>query len=424
MTEPASADLLARMMELHPSEIDLSLDRTYRLLDALGRPQDRLPPVIHIAGTNGKGSTLAMIRAGLEAAGQRVHAYTSPHLVRFHERILLAGADISETALCALLERVLEANAGQPVTFFEATTCAALAAFAETPADALLLEVGMGGRMDTTNVVEAPRLTVITPVALDHQAFLGDTLPEIAGEKAGILKRRVPCVVARQQDEALDVIEARAARLGVPLLAHGQHWHAWEERGRLVFQDETGLLDLPLPALPGPHQIDNAGTALAALRQLGLPEAACEAALTQARWPARMQRLTRGPLREAAPQADLWLDGGHNAHAAEAIAATLRGLPERPTHIVFALLNNRDPRAFLQPLKGLVESVVTVPIAGEPNAADPSDLAEAALALGLPATEAPDIAAAVVKIADAQPGARILLCGSLYQAGDVLRENG
>ena len=423
MSTPDSAALLAQMMALHPSEIDLSLDRTFRLLEALGNPQHRLPPVIHIAGTNGKGSTLAMIRAGLEAAGQRVHTYTSPHLVRFHERIVLAGEEISEPALCDLLARTLAANASQPVTFFEATTCAAFAAYAETPADTLLLEVGMGGRMDTTNVVEVPRLTVITPVALDHQAFLGDTLAQIAGEKAGILKRGVPCVVGRQDGEALEVIEARAARLGVPLLAQGQHWHCWEERGRLVFQDETGLLDLPLPALAGPHQVDNAGAALAALRFLGLDEAACEAAMTDARWPARMQRLARGPLRDRAPQAELWLDGGHNPHASKAIATTLERLPKRPTHLVFAMLDNRDPAQFLAPLVRLAETVTAVPITGEPHSADPDDLAAAAHSLGLVATVADSVETAVCEIVARAPAARILICGSLYQAGAVLREN-
>ena len=424
MSARTSADLLTAMMALHPNEIDLSLDRTWRLLEALGRPQDRLPQVVHIAGTNGKGSTLAMIRAGLEAAGRRVHVYTSPHLVRFHERIHLAGQEISEPALCDLLARTLAANAGEAVTFFEATTCAAFLGFAEVPADVLLLEVGLGGRMDTTNVVTTPRLTVITPVALDHMEFLGETLAEIAGEKAGILKRGVPCVVGRQEDAAMEVIEARAARLNVPLLARGQHWHVWQERGRLVFQDETGLLDLPLPALPGPHQIENAGAALAALRALGHDEAACEGAMRNVRWPARMQRLTRGPLREAAPDAELWLDGGHNPHAAQAIAATLAGLPPRPTHLVFALLDNRSPADFLAPLLPHLAGLRAVSIPGEPKSTAPEVLAARARALGIQAEVAPDVPAAVAEIAGREPKARILICGSLYQAGGVLRENG
>ncbi|PTE20427.1 bifunctional folylpolyglutamate synthase/dihydrofolate synthase, partial [Cereibacter changlensis JA139] len=255
---PSSDVILERMMSLHPKVIDLTLDRVHRLLAALGHPERALPPVIHIAGTNGKGSTQAMIRAGLEASGDRVHAYTSPHLARFHERIRLAGELISEPALAALLDECVAANGPEEITFFEITTCAAFLAFARTPADFTLLEVGLGGRLDATNVVEKPRLTIITPVSVDHQQYLGETLPEIAGEKAGILKRGVPCVVGPQSPEGLKVIEARAARLGVPLLAHGQHWQVWTERGRLVFQDETGLLDLPLPNLPGPHQIQNA----------------------------------------------------------------------------------------------------------------------------------------------------------------------
>jgi len=250
---PQTSDvILTRLMSLHPKIIDLTLDRMYRLLETLGHPERNIPAVIHIAGTNGKGSTQAMIRAGLEAMGKTVHAYTSPHLARFHERIRLAGEIIPESTLAALLDECEAANDGMPITFFEITTCAALLAFARTKADYTLLEVGLGGRLDATNVIDRPALTIITPVSIDHQQYLGDTLEEIAGEKAGILKRGVPCVVGPQQDAGLAVIESRAARLGAPLLASGQHWHATEERGRLIFQDESGLLDLPLPNLPGP----------------------------------------------------------------------------------------------------------------------------------------------------------------------------
>ncbi|MFN5825545.1 MAG: bifunctional folylpolyglutamate synthase/dihydrofolate synthase, partial [Rhodobacterales bacterium] len=262
------------MTTLHPKVIDLTLDRVHRLLSALDHPERRIPPVIHIAGTNGKGSTLAMIRAGLEAAGQAVHAYTSPHLARFHERIRLAGTLISEPALAALLDECVTANGSDPVTFFEITTCAAFLAFARTPADWTLLEVGLGGRLDATNVIDTPRLTIITPVSLDHQQYLGDTVAQIAGEKAGIIKRMVPCVVGPQTEEGLAVIEARAARLGAPLLVFGQHWHIGEERGRMIYQDDTGLLEMPLPNLPGPHQVQNAGAAIAALRHLGFDGAA------------------------------------------------------------------------------------------------------------------------------------------------------
>ena len=411
-------------MALHPKIIDLTLDRVWRLLDALGHPERRLPPVVHVAGTNGKGSTLAMLRAGLEAEGGRVHAYTSPHLAWFHERIRLAGEIISEPALTALLDECYAANRGGTITFFEITTCAALLAFARTPADWTLLEVGLGGRLDATNVVETPRLTVITPVSIDHQQYLGETLAEIAFEKAGILKRGVPCVVGPQEEAALAVIERQAARLGAPLLVSGQHWHARSEAGRLVFQDETGLLDLPLPNLPGPHQIQNAGAALAGLRFLGAGEAACEAAVTRAFWPARMQRLRTGPLVLAAPQAEIWLDGGHNPAAGEALAATLAGMPARPTHLVVGMLNTKDIAGYLRPLAAHAESLTAISIPGEANTLPAGTTAAAAEAAGLQAGTAADAEAAVARIAAADPSARILICGSLYLAGSILRENG
>ncbi|WP_297341353.1 folylpolyglutamate synthase/dihydrofolate synthase family protein, partial [Pseudophaeobacter sp.] len=315
MTQPTSDAILARMLALHPKIIDLTLDRVWRLLERLDNPQDKLPPVIHLAGTNGKGSTQAMIRAGLEGWGKSVHAYTSPHLARFHERIRLAGELITEQHLTEVLDECYATNGDESITYFEITTVAALLAFARTAADYTLLEVGLGGRLDATNVIAQPALTVITPISIDHEQFLGDTLTKIATEKAGIIKRGVPVVVGPQPDEALEVIEATAARLGAPLIASGQQWHVSQERDRLVFQDERGLLDLPMPALLGAHQVQNAGAALAALRHLGAEEAACEAAMKQARWPARMQRLTSGPLVAAAGQAELWLDGGHNAAA-------------------------------------------------------------------------------------------------------------
>ncbi|NCQ24607.1 MAG: bifunctional folylpolyglutamate synthase/dihydrofolate synthase, partial [Roseovarius sp.] len=334
MTALQSDAILARMMALHPKIIDLTLDRVWRLLDRLGNPQNDLPPVIHIAGTNGKGSTQAMIRAGLEAADKRVHAYTSPHLARFHERIRLAGDLISEDHLTAVLDECYAANGADPITYFEITTCAAFLAMARTPADFTLLEVGLGGRLDATNVIDTPALTIITPISIDHEQYLGDTLAKIATEKAGILKRRVPCIVGPQEDEAMAVIEATARRLDAPLIAHGQHWHAFEERGRLIYQDETGLCDLPLPNLPGAHQIENAGAALAALRHLHMGEVAHEAAVTRAFWPARMQRLKTGPLVEAAAGAELWLDGGHNPAAGQALARHLASLPAKPTHLI------------------------------------------------------------------------------------------
>ncbi|NCU19274.1 bifunctional folylpolyglutamate synthase/dihydrofolate synthase [Candidatus Falkowbacteria bacterium] len=424
MMAAATDAILARLMGLHPKVIDLTLGRVQRLLAALGHPEATLPPVIHIAGTNGKGSNQAMIRAGLEARGDRVHAYTSPHLARFHERIRLAGALISEPALADLLDECEAANAGQPITFFEITTCAAFLAFARTPADWTLLEVGLGGRLDATNVVDRPRLTIITPVSIDHQQYLGETLPEIACEKAGILKRGVPCIVGPQDEAALDVIEARAARLGAPLLVHGQHWHVQADRGRLIYHDETGLLDLPLPNLPGPHQIQNAGVALAALRALGADAAACEAAVTRADWPARMQRLRQGPLVQAAGACELWLDGGHNPAGGAAVAATLAAMPARRTHLVVGMLNTKDIAGYLRPLAARAESLTAVSIPGEPNTLPAAVTAEAARATGINARTADSVAQAVAGIAAADPGARILICGSLYLAGRVLQDNG
>lgn len=424
MSQPSDV-ILTRLMALHPKVIDLTLDRVERLLAALGHPERALPPVIHIAGTNGKGSTQAMIRAALEAAGKRVHAYTSPHLARFHERIRVAGTLISEPDLTALLDECEAANGGHPITFFEITTCAAFLAFARSHADYTLLEVGLGGRLDATNVIDRPALTIITPVSIDHQQYLGETLPEIAAEKAGIIKRGVPVIVGPQQDEALDVIERQAARLGAPILAYGQHWHVSEEHGRLIYQDERGLLDLPLPNLPGPHQIQNAGAALAALRALDADEVACEAAVTRAEWPARMQRLRHGPLSDAAPEAELWLDGGHNPAGGEAVAATLARMSTRPTHLICGMLNTKDITAYLRPLAARADSLTAVSIPGEANTLPAEKTEAAARAAGFADTaQADSVAEALARIIRSQPRARVLICGSLYLAGQVLKENG
>jgi dihydrofolate synthase/folylpolyglutamate synthase len=393
-------------------------------LAALGHPERAVPPVIHLAGTNGKGSTQAMIRAGLEAGGDRVHAYTSPHLARFHERIRLAGELISEPALTALLDECVRVNGPDEITFFEITTCAAFLAFARTKADWTLLEVGLGGRLDATNVVEKPRLTIITPVSIDHQQYLGETLTEIAGEKAGIIKRGVPVIVGPQFEEGLAVIEAKAARLGAPVLAFGQHWNAFEDRGRLVYQDENGLLDLPLPCLPGAHQIQNAGAAIAALRALGRDETACEAAVTRAVWPARMQRLRQGPLVDAAPKVELWLDGGHNPAGGEAVAATLARMPKRETHLICGMLNTKDVTGYMVPLAPQVTRLHAVPIPGEKNTLPAEATRDAARTAGIEAVTAGSVAEALAGIAATTPDARVLICGSLYLAGTVLRENG
>ena len=417
--------ILEKLMRLHPKVIDLTLDRMWRLLDALGNPQNALPPVIHIAGTNGKGSTQAMIRAGLEAAGHSVHAYTSPHLARFHERIRLAGELITEEALAAVLDECRTINGDENITFFEVTTCAAMLAMSRTPADYTLLEVGLGGRLDATNVIPAPAVTIITPVSIDHEQFLGNTIAKIAAEKAGIIKRGVPCVVGPQHDDAMDVIEQTAARLGAPLLAYGQHWHVYQEHGRLVYQDETGLLDLPLPNLLGDHQIQNAGAAIAALRFLGKDESACEGAVTRAEWPARMQRLKTGPLVDLAGDAELWLDGGHNAAGGAAIAKTLAAQTGRPIHLICGMLNTKDATGYMRPLAQVASSLTGVSIPGEANTLSADETATAASQAGFTdVATAPDAKTALQSILQKDPTARVLICGSLYLAGVILRDHG
>ncbi|KII18579.1 folylpolyglutamate synthase/dihydrofolate synthase family protein [Phaeobacter sp. S60] len=422
MTQTSDA-ILARMMALHPKIIDLTLDRVWRLLAALDNPQEKLPPVVHLAGTNGKGSTQAMIRAGLEGMGKSVHAYTSPHLARFHERIRLAGELISEPHLSEVLDECYAKNGGENITYFEITTVAGLLAFSRAPADYTLLEVGLGGRLDATNVI-TPEISVITPVSIDHEQFLGNTLTKIAGEKAGIIKRGVPVVVGPQPEEAMEVIEATATRLGAPLIAYGQHWHVWEERGRLVFQDEYGLLDLPLPALLGAHQIQNAGAALAVLRHLGADEASCEAAMANAEWPARMQKLKTGPLVDAAPAAELWLDGGHNAAAGLALAEVLAGLPARPTNLICGMLNTKDVSGYMAPLAPHVESLTAISIPDEVNTLSAEETEAAAKSVGIKADTAESTLAALQVITAKDPQARVLICGSLYLAGHILRDNG
>lgn len=424
MTTPGSDIILQRMMALHPKIIDLTLDRMWRLLEALGNPQASLPPVIHIAGTNGKGSTLAMIRAGLEGAGKTAHAYTSPHLARFHERIRVAGTLISESDLTAALDECYAANNGETITYFEITTCAAFLAFSRARADYTLLEVGLGGRLDATNVIGEPALTIITPVSVDHEQFLGDTIMAIAAEKAGIIKRGVPCIVGPQPDEALEVIENIAARVGAPVLAYGQHWHVGCEADRLVFQDETGLRDLPMPNLLGAHQIQNAGVALAALRLLALGDAAYEAAVTNAEWPARMQRLKTGVLADSAPGLELWLDGGHNPAAGAAVGDLLSNLPKRATHLICGMLNTKDIAGFLEPMAEQSDSLFAVSIPGEANTVPADETARVAEAIGLPARTAGSVSEALDLIAVQDPAARVVICGSLYLAGSVLRENG
>lgn len=424
MTSVHSDAILERLMSLHPKIIDLTLDRMIRLLDALGNPERKLPPVIHVAGTNGKGSTAAMIRAGIEGSGATAHVYTSPHLARFHERIRVAGELISEDDLAEVLDTCEQVNGGENITYFEITTCAALLAFSRTPADFTILEVGLGGRLDATNVVPEPALTVITPVSVDHQQYLGNTLAEIAAEKAGILKPDIFGIIAPQDEVALEVIEQEAAKLGARLRICGREWLVWEGRGRLIYQDDFGLLDLPMPALIGAHQVVNAGTAIAALRCLGLQNPNFDAAMTNAEWPARLQRLRKGPLVEAGKTAELWLDGGHNAAAGVALAEALGRLPERPLHLVTGMLNTKDISGYLRPLAEVAQSLHGVSIPGESATLPAEETVAAARSIGMTAEVAPDVLTAVGKIAEADPNARILICGSLYLAGNVLRDNG
>ena len=425
-------DIFDRLLALHPKLIDLSLDRMWRVLERLGHPERRLPPVIHVAGTNGKGSTVAFMRAVLEAAGKRVHVYTSPHLVRFNERIRLAGTLVDDATLTDALARAEAANDGEPITFFEITTAAALLLFSEVPADILLLEVGLGGRLDATNVVDKPLISVITPVSIDHVDFLGETVDAIAREKAGILKRGVPAVLGRQPREALAAIERQAARLGVPLHIMGEQYQAHEEGGRLVVADEAGLLDLPRPRLVGPHQIGNAGLAVEALRvaDLGLPSHAFEEGMRAAQWPARLQRLGPGPLTQRAPEGvDIWLDGGHNAAGGQALAAALADLEDRvprPLVLIVGMLGTKDSGAFLAPFAGLARELIAVPVPGEHKAQPPEALAAAARIHGMDASTALSVGAALDGLRNFPVGAapRVLIAGSLYLAGAVLAENG
>jgi len=429
--------VLARLLALHPKKIDLVLDRIQRLLGELGHPERRLPPVIHVAGTNGKGSTCAFSRAMLEAQGLKVHVYTSPHLVEFRERIRLAGELISEAELAATLEECERVNDGAPITFFEITTAAAFLAFARHKADALVLEVGLGGKYDATNVIAKPRMTIITPVGLDHAEFLGEQISGIAAEKAGIVKPGVPLIVGPQEDTARDVILRRADALCAPVQMFGQDFFAHQEHGRMVYQDTDGLLDLPMPKLIGRHQIENAAVAIAGLRRAGADwsdDRGIERGLRSVDWPARLQRLTRGHLIELAPDgAEVWLDGGHNPHCAAAIATAIADLEERgerALYLVTGMLRTKDASGFFAPFRGLARHVATVSIPGEEMSYGAGELYDRARGAGLDAAPAEDVEDAMLQIAAwarahaKEPPPRILICGSLYLAGTVLAENG
>jgi dihydrofolate synthase / folylpolyglutamate synthase len=429
----ASSAILDRLVALHPRRIDLSLGRMTDLLERLGHPERDVPPVIHVAGTNGKGSTVAFLRAMLEAAGKRVHVYTSPHLVRFHERIRLAGTLVEEDVLVSALEEVERINDGAAITQFEITTAAAFLLFARVPADVLLLEVGLGGRLDATNVIERPLASVITSVSIDHTGFLGDTVEQIAIEKAGVMKRGVPAIISGQSDAVRDVLEVCAARVRAPMLISGQDWQAREERGRFVFEDENGLLDLPLPRLAGRHQHENAGTAIATLRalpELRIGAADIETGLQTVQWPARLQRLTTGTLLDLLPEgAELWLDGGHNPDGGRVVASTMAELEERvarPLILVAGMLNTKDSEGFFEPFSGLASTVLTVPIAGSENSLPAEEVAAAADFAGLPALPYASLEEALraVEVEDENLPPRVLITGSLYLAGEVLAANG
>ncbi len=422
--------VLERVALRRPDLIDLGLGRVVRTLERLGDPHLRLPPTFHVAGTNGKGSTVAYLKAILEASGAKVHAFTSPHLVRYNERIVLAGEEIGDDAFIGAIRRVDEAAGSDDLTFFEALACTGFLAFSETPADYLLLEVGLGGRLDATNVLDMPLATAVTPIALDHQNFLGNSLSGIAREKAGIFRPGAPAVIGPQTADAMAVFEAHALAEGARLFAHGREWTAWTENGRLIYQDEAGLSDLDPPRLAGGHQFENAGLAVAVIRAAGLPftDETLSAGIGAARWPARLQRLKSGPLLEildAGEDAEIWLDGGHNPHAARALALTMADFEEKsakPLILIAGMQENKDADGFFAAFSGLAASVFTVK-ADHSGARDPQSLAEAAERAGLPAHPCLSIEEAF-RLARAPGATRVLICGSLYLAGEVLRTHG
>jgi len=428
--------VLSRLLDLHPKKIDLSLGRVERLLEALGRPDLTLPPTIHVAGTNGKGSTLAFLRAMLEASGARVHVYTSPHLLRFNERIRLGaeggGKLVDDAALREALETCERANGRQSITFFEITTAAAFLLFSRTQADWLLLETGLGGRYDATNVISAPKATIVTSISLDHPEFLGETVEKIAMEKAGIFKPGAPAVIGFQRDAARNVLERQARRVGAPVAIAGEDFHIYEESGRLVFEDARGLLDLPAPRLQGRHQHENAAAAVAALRAIDpdFPSKAFEAGLLKAEWPARLQRLSRGRLVDAAPPgSEIWIDGGHNEDGGRVLAEAMAEFEERdarPLALVCGAQTTKDVRAMLRHFVGLAREVIAVPVEGEHVCWPPEEIAAAAQAMGVSARPAHSLERAVEMLASTafERAPRVLIAGSLYLAASALALNG
>ena len=430
-------ELRKRLSALHPCGIDLSLERMQRLLQRLDHPERKLPGTIHVAGTNGKGSTIAYLRAILEAAGLRVHVYISPFLARINESYRLGRASggvlVSDDELRSVLMHCERINRGEPITLFEIETAAAFCLFAQHPADVVLLEVGLGGRLDATNVIEQPLASVITPIGVDHVEFLGSSLAEIASEKAAIIKRGVPVICAEQVPEVSAVIEQQARRMYAPRHAAGEEWHVNVERGRLVYQDERGLMDLAAPRLFGRHQFDNAGLAIATLRVLEafkFDAADFESGIIGAEWPARMQRLSSGALVDQAPPgSEIWLDGGHNADGGRVVAAALGDLEERvsrPLVVIIGMMANKDAKGFLANFAGLTRHIIAVKIPDQDQAMAPHTLADAARQLGMRVETSAGVAAALGSLTrltyEVPP--RILVTGSLYLAGHVLATNG
>ncbi|WFS00699.1 bifunctional folylpolyglutamate synthase/dihydrofolate synthase [Rhizobium tumorigenes] len=439
-TKSQAEQVIDELLGLHPKGFDLSLDRITRLLELLGNPQTKLPPVIHVAGTNGKGSVTAFCRALLEAGGKSVHVHTSPHLVNWHERYRIGvkggrGQLVDDAVFTDALRRVADANAGQKITVFEILTAVTFLLFSEQPADAAIIEVGLGGRFDATNVISDPAVSVIMPISLDHQPYLGDRVELIAAEKAGIMKRGLPVVIGHQQyDAALEVLTATAERLHCPTAVFGQDFSAHEEYGRLVYQDEFGLADLSLPRLPGRHQHANAAAAIRAVKAAGfiVTDAMMEKAMTTVEWPGRLQRLTEGKLFARAPKgAEIWVDGGHNPGAGEVIAEAMAGFEERqarPLFLITGMINTKDPIGYFKAFAGLAEKVFCVPIAHSDAMIDPVVLSHAAYDAGLiaePMSSVGDALDAIMRTMspDTLPP-RILMGGSLYMVGEVLAENG
>ena len=423
MRNLSSDFILNRMMTLHPKVIDLTLDRVWSLLEALGNPQNNLPKVIHIAGTNGKGSTLSMLRAGLNQIGLKTHAYTSPHLVRFHERIQLNDNFIDENDLTEILNECYSANKDRPITYFEITTCAAILAMSRKHADYVLLEVGLGGRLDATNVIAHPALTVITPVSIDHEQFLGNTVKKIAAEKAGIIKPFCPIIIGKQDKNALQVITEKALEQKAPILAEGQQWRIKQTGDSILYEDQTTTIELPLPNLLGTHQIQNAGIAIAALTQLTGRKEAFYGAVSKAKWPARMQKLSTGPILSTLGHSDVWLDGGHNPAAGKALANYLSTQNKKQIVLICGMLKTKDVAGYLSPLSNLVKFLAAVSIPNEQNTLTAEETAKSANELGINSKSFTSISEGVQFVANQFPDCRVLICGSLYLAGQILGEN-